>query len=58
MVREAIVDNHESEQLEAGKRKPPYICQFCGCPSWYEPSEQDPPVDYCHESDHGSPDDE
>ncbi len=32
---------------------PPYTCKFCGAPSWYEPSEQIPPPDYCHESDHG-----
>ena len=37
--------------------KPMYTCKFCGAPSWYEPSEQSPPPDYCHESDHGSPED-
>lgn len=35
---------------------PPHNCQFCGLPSWVDPSEQCPPPDYCHESDHGEPD--
>lgn len=34
---------------------PPYSCKFCGSPSWYEPIDQTPPMDYCHESDHGYP---
>lgn len=34
---------------------PPYRCLFCGAPSWREPSEQVPPPDYCHEEDHGTP---
>jgi len=34
---------------------PPYLCLFCGAPSWREPSEQVPPPDYCHEEDHGTP---
>lgn len=33
--------------------KAPYVCKFCGFPSWIEPSDQTPPPDYCHESDHG-----
>jgi hypothetical protein len=32
---------------------PPFTCKFCGAPSWIEPSDQTPPPDYCHESDHG-----
>jgi len=36
---------------------PPYTCKFCGAPSWIDPSEQSPPPDYCHESDHGDPED-
>lgn len=35
----------------------PYICKYCGAPSWVDPSDQMPPADYCHESDHGEPDD-
>lgn len=35
--------------------KPPYECQFCGAPSWLDESEQTAPVDYCHEGDHGEP---
>lgn len=38
--------------------EPPYRCQFCGAPSWREPSEQTAPPDYCHPEDHGSPDDD
>lgn len=34
---------------------PPYDCLFCGRPSWVDPSDQTPPPDYCHESDHGEP---
>lgn len=41
-----------------GYGKPPHRCQFCGAPSWREPSEQTPPQDYCHPEDHGSPDDD
>ena len=37
--------------------KAPYTCKYCGCPSYLEPGEQEMPADYCHESDHGSPDD-
>jgi hypothetical protein len=33
----------------------PHRCQFCGSPSWVDPSDQSPPPDYCHESDHGEP---
>ena len=36
----------------------PYVCRFCGAPSWHDPSDQSPPPDYCHESDHGEPDHE
>ena len=36
---------------------PPYTCQFCGMPSWYDESEQTMPPDYCHPSDHGEPED-
>ena len=37
-------------------KKPPFTCLFCGMPSWVDPSDQSPPPDYCHESDHGEPD--
>ena len=37
---------------------PPFTCRFCGQPSWVEPIDQSSPPDYCHESDHGYPDDE
>ena len=36
--------------------QPPHTCRFCGAPSWCDPSDQSPPPDYCHESDHGEPD--
>jgi hypothetical protein len=35
----------------------PYRCPWCGSPAWLEPGEIDPPVDYCHPGDHGSPED-
>ena len=34
---------------------PPYKCVYCGAASWVDPSDQSPPPDYCHESDHGEP---
>ena len=36
--------------------KEPYTCKYCGQPSWLDPADQTPPVDYCHPSDHGEPD--
>jgi hypothetical protein len=33
----------------------PHSCKFCGAPSWLEPDEQTAPPDYCHEADHGEP---
>ena len=36
----------------------PFKCLFCGRPSWVDPSDQAPPPDYCHESDHGEPENE
>lgn len=29
-----------------------YVCKYCGQPSQLDPSEQTPPVDYCHPEDH------
>jgi hypothetical protein len=40
---------------EQASEPAPYKCKYCGCPSWYDPSDQSPPPDYCHESDHGEP---
>lgn len=37
--------------------KAPYVCKFCGLPSWIEPSDQEPPPDYCHAGDHGCQED-
>ena len=33
---------------------PAHKCKYCGVPSHVDPSDQVPPPDYCHESDHGS----
>lgn len=33
---------------------PEHKCKYCGVPSHVDPSDQVPPPDYCHESDHGS----
>lgn len=30
----------------------PFICKYCGLPSWVDPSDQSPPPDYCHAIDH------
>jgi hypothetical protein len=35
----------------------PFSCKYCGRPSWVDPSDQSPPPDYCHESDHGTVED-
>lgn len=43
---------------ESLEERPPYRCMYCGAPSWYEPIDQTPPPDYCHESDHGREDEE
>ncbi len=39
--------------LEVLPDSPPYVCRYCGVPSWVEPCDQSPPPSYCHESDHG-----
>lgn len=36
------------------KKEAPFTCNYCGQPSWIDPSDQSPPPDYCHEIDHGS----
>jgi len=51
--QEVFADNFDAI---FGKKEPPYRCLFCGAPSWVDPSDQSPPPDYCHESDHGSAD--
>lgn len=33
----------------------PHNCPWCGADAWRDPSDIDPPVDYCHEGDHGTP---
>lgn len=37
---------------------PEFTCKFCGQPSYLEPVDQEAPPDYCHESDHGYPEEE
>lgn len=34
---------------------PPHRCNFCGAPSWVDPSDQTEPPAYCHPEDHGEP---
>ena len=57
---DALVSAAATEKYRSGWdrifNKPPFHCIFCGMPSWVDPSDQSPPPDYCHESDHGSPD--
>lgn len=38
-------------------KEPEFVCQFCGMPSYVDPSDQTMPPDYCHPGDHGDPDD-
>ena len=40
--------------LIAGEHEAPFVCKYCGLPSWLDPADQTPPPDYCHESDHGN----
>lgn len=32
----------------------PFRCTYCGRPSWIDPADQVPPLDYCHDIDHGT----
>lgn len=53
---EDLCENGDGEYtLYSNERPRPFQCRFCGCPSWVDPSDQVPPPDYCHESDHGEP---
>lgn len=56
----AEVEANATEILKElnGHNAAPYRCVFCGSPSWYAPEDQTPPPNYCHESDHGTPDTE
>lgn len=40
---------------DTAERGAPHRCTFCAAPSWIDPSDQMPPPDYCHQSDHGTP---
>ena len=48
----AFVNNFDAIFGKKAKT-PPFACKYCGAPSWVDPSDQTPPPDYCHESDHG-----
>jgi hypothetical protein len=37
-----------------GVYRPAFICKYCGADSFIDPTDQTPPPDYCHESDHGN----
>lgn len=50
----AVYEGHHLEDVKA-RVDPPYTCKFCGARSYIDPSDQSPPPDYCHESDHGTP---
>lgn len=32
----------------------PFKCTYCGQPSWIDPADQVPPLDYCQDIDHGT----
>ncbi len=55
LVSGATTDAYRTGHDLIWGKKPPYKCKFCGAPSWVDPSDQTPPPDYCHESDHGTP---
>jgi hypothetical protein len=44
---------NEFVSTQQGCNQPEHTCKFCGCPSHIDPSDQSPPQDYCHPSDHG-----
>ena len=50
----AVYEGHLNNVKD--RQDPPYTCKYYGAPSFYPPEDQYPPPDYCHESDHGSPD--
>lgn len=48
---------HGDSETADGKEAP-FTCKYCGMPSWIDPAYQSPPADYCHESDHGTEEDQ
>jgi hypothetical protein len=42
------------KHLDVVEAAVPFTCKYCGLPSWIESSDQLPPPDYCHETDHGT----
>ena len=51
-VKKVNIDNLIAEAAD----KAPFTCRYCGSSSWLDPVDQTAPPDYCHESDHGNPD--
>lgn len=39
-------------EFDAPSHHQEHLCKYCGQPSDIDPSDQSPPVDYCHDTDH------
>ena len=48
-----IADEEVTHWMPLPALPPLHKCKYCGAPSYVDPSDQCPPPDYCHESDHG-----
>ena len=48
-----IADEEVTHWMPLPALPPLHKCKYCGAPSYVDPSDQEPPPDYCHESDHG-----
>jgi hypothetical protein len=48
----ALLTAHETWGTDRWPFGIPFVCRFCGAPSWVEPAEQVQPIDYCHPGDH------
>ena len=49
-----ILDTDVTHWMPLPTLPPLHKCKYCGAASYVDPSDQEPPPDYCHESDHGS----
>lgn len=55
-----MIEEHNTEDIESnavGNIPAPFTCKYCGADSWIDPSDQEPPPDYCHGIDHGTEED-
>lgn len=53
MRKQGLIQFDRKTQKRAAA--PEHVCKYCGAPSYVDPSDQVPPADACHSSDHGEP---